>query len=61
MVDEPIFGGRAFVLEVDVTSKTLELFVTPYKQRRLVVSEFAKRFNAVAAVNGGFPTPVPPS
>lgn len=45
---------RAFVMQIDLTSKDIEFFVTPYKQRRLVVSEFAKRVNAVAATNGGF-------
>ncbi len=45
---------KAHILEVDLTSQKYEFLVTPYKQRRLVPSEFADRFNAVAAVNGGF-------
>ncbi|MFH1437612.1 MAG: phosphodiester glycosidase family protein [Pseudomonadota bacterium] len=45
---------KAHILEVDLTSQEYEFFVTPYKQRLLVPSKFADRFNAVAAVNGGF-------
>lgn len=45
---------RAKVLQVDLTSKDLDFIVTPYNQRRLVTSEFAERFDAIAAVNGGF-------
>jgi exopolysaccharide biosynthesis protein len=45
---------RAFVMQIDLTSEDIEFFVTPYKQRRLVVSEFARRVGAVAATNGGF-------
>lgn len=50
--DDPTF--KAFVMQIDLTSKDIEFFVTPYKQRRLVVSEFAKRVGALAATNGGF-------
>jgi exopolysaccharide biosynthesis protein len=45
---------HAFVMEVDLTSDDIDFFVTPYNQRRLVTSEFADRFDAIAAVNGGF-------
>jgi len=50
--DHPTY--KAHVLEIDMTSDKYEFFVTPYKQRRLVTSKFAERFDAVIAVNGGF-------
>ena len=45
---------RAFVLEVDLRSDEIDFVVTPYDQRRLPTSEFAERFGAIAATNGGF-------
>ena len=50
--DHPTY--KAHIVEVDLTSDKYEFFVTPYKQRRLVTSKFAERFDAVLAVNGGF-------
>jgi hypothetical protein len=50
--DDPPY--RAVVLEIDLTSKDIDFIVTPYNQRRLPTSEFAKRFDAIAATNGGF-------
>lgn len=48
---------KAHIVEIDLTSKKFEFFVTPYKQRRLIPSKFAERFKAVVAVNGGFWVP----
>ena len=45
---------KAYILEVDLTSKKIGFFVTPYKKRLLLTSKFAETFEAVAAVNGGF-------
>jgi hypothetical protein len=45
---------KSVVLEIDLSSKDIDFVVTPYNQRRLPTSEFAKRFDAIAATNGGF-------
>jgi exopolysaccharide biosynthesis protein len=50
--EKPLY--RAFVLEIDLTSEDLDIFVTPYKTGRVTTSKFAEKFGAFAAVNGGF-------
>jgi hypothetical protein len=49
---DPLY--HAYVVEMDLSTPGYRFFVTPYKQRRRTTSSFAKKYDPLVAVNGGF-------